>query len=128
MAEQEFASLFRAEDVQIIADRLAGENWQFLHSKQFLKGLEDLERKHIGGEANTYEKIVEPILYEVLGYDRNENDAEHAVNHAGAGGETGSVEYFFRIDGNGVPLEAKSWKKQTRQEGCLWTVPGTARI
>ena len=71
----------------------------------------NLERARIGGEANTREKIIEPILYEVLGYDRNENDAEHAVKHAGAGGETGSVEYFFRINGNGVPVEAKTWQK-----------------
>ncbi len=111
MAEPIFTPLFRAEDVQLIADRLAGDTWQFLHSQPFQKGLEDLHRAHIRGEANTREKIIEPILYEVLGYDRNENDAEHAIKHAGAGGETGSVEYFFRINGGGVPVEAKTWQK-----------------
>jgi hypothetical protein len=111
MAEQDFTPLFRAEDVQLLADRLSGETWQVLHSPPFQRGLEDLQRGRVGGEANTREKIVEPVLYEVLGYDRNENDAEHAIHHAGAGGKTGSVEYFFRINGGGLPIEAKSWQK-----------------
>ena len=97
--------------MQLIADRLPGETWQVLHSPSFQRGLKDLDQCPHWGEANTCEKIVEPILYDVLGYDRNENDAEHAVNHAGAGGQTGAVEYFFRINGNGVPIEAKGWQK-----------------
>ncbi len=58
MAEQVFSLLFRTEDVQLVADRLAGDTWQFLHCQPFQMGLEDLERAHIGGEANTREKII----------------------------------------------------------------------
>ena len=61
-------------------------NWDSLQSESFRKGLEDIERKRLKGEANTREKIIEPILFEVLGFDRNENDAEHAVKHARRGG------------------------------------------
>jgi adenine-specific DNA-methyltransferase len=112
MKESDLIPLFRSTDVQLIADRLSSQaNWHFPHTKPFQKGLQDIEQKRVGGEANTCEKIIEPLLYEVLGYDRNENDAEHAVNHAGAGGETGAVEYFFRVPGNCVPIEAKAWEK-----------------
>lgn len=104
-------SLFHSQHVQAIADRLEHANWDYLQSKVFQRGLKDIERKHLTGEANTREKVIEPILYEVLGFDRNENDAEHAVKHAGAGGETGAVEYYFRVPDNPVPLEAKSWGK-----------------
>jgi adenine-specific DNA-methyltransferase len=111
MAEPTLTPLFRVPDVQAVADRLSGANWQFLHSKSFQASCDDLACQRLKGEANTREKIIEPILYEVLGFDRHENDAEHAINHAGAGGETGSVEYFFRIQGNNIPIEAKTWEK-----------------
>jgi len=119
MADPTLTPLFRCQDVQALADRLSSQaNWQFLHTKAFLRGCEDLERKRLTGEANTCEKIIEPLLYEVLGYDRNENDAEHAVNHAGAGGDTGAVEYFFRIPNNCIPIEAKAWEKSLdKKEG-----------
>jgi hypothetical protein len=112
MRDPVLACLFRAQDVQAVADRLGSEaNWETLQTKAFRKAWEDLERKRLTGEANTREKIVEPLLYEVLGLDRNENDAEHAINHAGAGGGTGTIEYFFRIPGTDVPVEAKAWGK-----------------
>jgi len=111
MAEPTLTPLFNPQHVQAVAERLGHANWDFLQSKPFRKGLEDIERKRIAGEANTREKIIEPILYEVLGFDRNENDAEHAVKHAGAGGQTGAVEYYFLIPGNPIPIEAKGWDK-----------------
>jgi len=94
-----------------MANRFSNGKWQFLASPSFEQAIEDLDRGRIGGEANTREKIVEPILYEVLGFLPGENDAEHAVKYAGAGGATGSVEYFFRIGDNTLPIEAKAWKK-----------------
>jgi type I restriction-modification system DNA methylase subunit len=111
MAEPTLTPLFHPQHVQAIADRLGHANWDVLQSESFRAGLEDIERRRLTGEANTREKIIEPILYGVLGFDRNENDAEHAVSHAGAGGGTGAVEYYFLILGNPVPLEAKSWGK-----------------
>ena len=59
--------LFHPQHVQAVADRLGHANWDFLQSESFRKGLEDIERKRLTGEANTREKIIEPILYEVLG-------------------------------------------------------------
>ena len=123
MAEPTLTPLFHPQHVQAIADRLGHANWDFLQSKSFRSGLEDIERKRLTGEANTREKIIEPILYEVLGFDRNENDAEHAVKHAGAGGETGSVEYYFLIPGNNVPLEAKSWGKPLDEKDSSGRTP-----
>jgi len=111
MAEPVLASLFRPQDIQAIAERVPLRKWQFLASAPFEQAIDDLEQGRISGEANTREKIIEPILYEVLGFDRSENDAEHAVKYAGAGGTTGAVEYFFRMGDNTVPIEAKSWKK-----------------
>lgn len=90
MAEPTLALLFRAEDVQGLADRSLYPRWHFLGSDSFEHSVEDLERRRISGEANTREKVIEPILYEVLGFDRSENDAEHAVKYAGAGGTTGA--------------------------------------
>ena len=82
----------------------------------FAPPAEGLGRKRTSGEANTREKIIEPVLYEVLGFNRAENDAEHAVKHAGAGGSAGAVEYFFRIGGNDVPMEAKAWGKSLNEK------------
>ena len=103
--------LFHPQHVQSLADRLGNGNWGILQSEPFRERLEGLKRRRLTGEANTREKVVDPILYDVLGFDRNENDAEHAVKHAGAGGETGAVEYYFLIPDNPVLLEAKSWEK-----------------
>ena len=94
-----------------------------LQSESFRRGLEDIERKRLKGEANTREKIIEPILFEVLGFDRNENDAEHAVKHAGAGGATGAVEFYFLIPGNHVPLEAKDWGKPLDEKDSSGRTP-----
>jgi len=111
MPDPEITPLFRRQDVDAVASRLSDAGAALLHTRKFHAACENLERKRISGEANTREKIIEPILYEVLGFDRAENDAEHAVNHAGAGGDSGAVEYFFRIGDNTVPIEAKSWAK-----------------
>jgi type I restriction-modification system DNA methylase subunit len=123
MAEPTLTPLFNPQQVQAVAERLGHASWDFLQSQSFRKGLEDIERKRLTGEANTREKIIEPLLYEVLGFDRNENDAEHAVKHAGARGETGSVEYYFLIPGNSVPLEAKSWGKPLDEKDSSGRTP-----
>ena len=60
MAEPTLTPLFHPQHVQAIADRLGHANWDFLQSKPFRKGLEDIERKRLTGEANTREKIIEP--------------------------------------------------------------------
>ncbi|MGA2619679.1 MAG: TaqI-like C-terminal specificity domain-containing protein [Thermoguttaceae bacterium] len=103
--------LFRRQDVEAVASRLSDAGAALLHTREFQAACEGLQRKRMTGEANTREKVIEPILYDVLGFDRGENDAEHAVNHAGAGGDSGAVEYFFRIGGNDLPIEAKAWGK-----------------
>ena len=103
--------LFRRQDVEAVASHLSDAGAALLHTREFRAACEGLERKQISGEANTREKIIEPILYDVLGFNHSENDAEHAVKHAGAGGRAGAVEYFFCIGGNDVPLEAKAWGK-----------------
>ena len=123
MAEPTLTPLFNPQHVQAIAERLGHASWDLLQSEPFRKGLEDIERKRLTGEANTREKIIEPLLYDVLGFDRNENDAEHAVKHAGARGETGSVEYYFLIPGNNVPLEAKSWGKPLDEKDSSGRTP-----
>jgi hypothetical protein len=105
------SSLFRRQDVEAVASHLSDAGAALLHTREFRASCADLERKRISGEANTREKIIEPILYEILGFSHSENDAEHAVNHAGAGGSAGAVEYFFHIGGNDVPMEAKAWGK-----------------
>lgn len=111
MPEPNLSKLFRTQDVQAVADRLGDGRWHALQHPSFRKAMEDLDRNRIGGEANTREKIIEPILYDALGFSRDENDAEHAIHHAGAGGATGAVEYFFRLDATSVPVEAKAWKR-----------------
>ena len=114
MPETTLSSLFHAQDVQAFADRLEQADllsFGFFHSPSYLKNLEDFQKRRIAGEANTREKIIEPLRYEVLGFDREENDAEHAIAFAGAGGKTGSVEYFFRVPGNQILIEAKTWGK-----------------
>ena len=78
--------LFRRQDVDALASHLSDAGEALLHTREFRAACTDLERKRISGEANTREKIIEPILYEILGFHRSENDAEHAVNHPGAGG------------------------------------------
>ncbi len=123
MAEPLLTPLFHPLHVEAIADRLGHPNWDFLQSSGFHKGLEDVQRKRLAGEANTREKVIEPILYKVLGFDQSENDAEHAVEHAGAGGGDGAVEYFFRIPGNSVPLEAKSWGKPLDEKDSSGRTP-----
>ena len=121
MPDPEINPLFRRQDVDAVASRLSDAGAALLHTREFQAACESLERKRISGEANTREKIIEPILYEVLGFDRAENDAEHAVNHAGAGGDSGAVEYFFRIGENTVPIEAKSdgraWRERSPSTG-----------
>jgi hypothetical protein len=111
MSEPTWTPLFHPQDVQALAGRLGNGNWGVLQSEPFRERLEGLRRRRLTGEANTREKVVDPILYDVLGFDRDENDAEHAVKHAGAGGETGAVEYYFLIPDNPVLVEAKSWGK-----------------
>lgn len=111
MSERTLVPLFRQEHVEAVAGRAAHANWELLQSAAFQKTVEDFARKRLAGEANTREKIIEPVLYGVLGFDRSENDAEHAVRHAGAGGATGSVEYYFRLPGTALPVEAKAWDK-----------------
>ncbi len=111
MSDPVLNPLFRRQDVDAVASRLSDAGAALLHTREFRAACEDLERKRISGEANTREKIIEPILHEILGFKHSENDAEHAVNHAGAGGSAGAVEYFFRIGGNDLPMEAKAWGK-----------------
>ncbi|MGD0898504.1 MAG: N-6 DNA methylase [Thermoguttaceae bacterium] len=111
MPEPLLNPLFRRQDVEAVAGRLSDAGAAALHTREFQSACESLKNKRLSGEANTREKIIEPILYEVLGFERSENDAEHAVNHAGAGGDSGAVEYFFRIGDNAVPIEAKTCGK-----------------
>jgi hypothetical protein len=117
MIENLLIPLFRESDVRAIADRLPSQGWMVLYADAFEKAWDDLAHGRLKGEANTREKIIEPILYEALGYDRGENDAEHAVSHAGAGGERGAIEYFFSVSGNHVPIEAKAWEKPLDKKG-----------
>ncbi len=115
--------LFHQQHVQAVADRLGHANWDFFQSQSFRSGLEGVKRRRVTGEANTREKIVDPILYDVLGFDRNENNAEHAVKHAGVGGDTGAVEYYFLIPENPVLLEAKSWAKPLDEKDSSGRTP-----
>ena len=109
--DPEINPLFRRQDVEALASHLSDAGAALLHTSEFQTACESLERKRISGEANTREKIIEPILYEILGFNRSENDAEHAVSHAGGRGDSGAVEYFYHIGGNNLPLEAKTWGK-----------------
>ena len=74
--------LFRPEHVLAIADRTLDRGWEVLHSADFQAGVKNLEEGRLKGEANTREKVIEPTLYEILGYQRNENDSEHAIRSA----------------------------------------------
>ena len=120
--------LFHPQHVQAVADRLGNGNWGYLQTEAFREQLEGLKRRRLTGEANTREKVIDPILYEVLGFDHTENDAEHAVKHAGAGGETGAVEYYFLIPDNPVLVEAKSWGKPLDEKGPSGRSPVRARV
>ena len=64
----------------------------------------------------------------MLGFDRNENDAEHAVKHAGAGGETGAVEYYFLHTRQQRSPGSQELGKAARREGFVRPHSGAARV